>query len=77
MVKYPMDPYKFESRDIKRRLTKLEKAFQRLLARYDRMVLKQGREDIERQLVLEEFQQHLEEEGDLCREEHDIKKMHK
>ncbi len=58
--KYPMDPYKFEAKDIKRRLTALEKAFTRLLARYDRMILKSAREDMNRQILLEEFSEHLE-----------------
>ncbi len=55
-----MDPYKFEAKDIKRRLTKLENAFGRLLACYDRMILKQAREDAHRQILLEEFAEHLE-----------------
>ncbi len=60
MGNYPMDPYRFEAKDIKRRLTKLEKAFARLLARYDRMILMNARVDAGRQAVIEEFQEHLE-----------------
>lgn len=60
MAKYPMDPYKFEAKDIKRRLSKMEKQFANLLARYERMILKQARVDATRQAVIEEFQEHLE-----------------
>ncbi len=56
MPKYPMDPYKFEAKDIKRRLNALEKAFTRLLARYDRMILKQVRDDRTRQTTLDELE---------------------
>jgi len=59
MSKYPMNPDKFQMKDIKRRLTQVEGAHKRLLARYDRMILKGARKDIELALLLEEFQAHL------------------
>ncbi len=59
MGKYQMDPDRFQMKDIKRRLATLEKAHKRLLARYDRSILKGARQDALQLALNEEFQEHL------------------
>ncbi len=58
---YPqnMDPDRFQMKDLKRRLAKLETAHKRLLARYERMILARIRIDASQLALNDEIQNHL------------------
>ncbi len=54
-----MDPDRFQMKDVKRRLTQLEKAHSRLLARHDRLVVQLARDQKNHAETLEELQRIL------------------
>lgn len=70
MAKYPsrnyggvnsggMDPDRFQMKDVKRRLTLLEKAHARLLKRHDRLILRVQREQKEHDQFMTDLMEHF------------------
>ncbi len=55
MAKYPMNPDRFQMKDLKRRVAALEKSLNKLTTRYDRMILRQDRRDTQTREDLEEL----------------------
>ncbi len=51
-----MDPDRFQMKDLKRRISAVETAHSRLLARYNRLILRIDRENKSRESILNEVQ---------------------